>query len=223
MPIIISFYSFLYFGVLLFLFFNFVLVSCNQRVMYISFVFIYTCCLLVTDSQSLGCPVNEYPNSGTIYCHPSCLVTVLHGGLFKWPDCNMYPGDQPHDNPYITIVYLLNTSVTIYRFPNILVFAQMLIFCCQSSKCCIPLHMKVTKDNIIKGNNIFVLSILMFHCNTAPQGCLLYVKCLLYAVMPRPLKLSLYCTHCNTPPPPPFCHHGFKWNVENVRMRMWEK
>ena len=66
--------------------------------------------------------------------------------------------------------------------------------------------MKVTKDNNIKGNNIFVLFIHMFHCNTATQWCLLYVKRLLYAVMPRP---SLYCTHCNIPPSP-FCHHGVK-------------
>ena len=114
---------------------------------------------------------------------------------------------MPHDNPYITIVYLLNTSVRIYRFQNILVFAQILIF----SKC-ISLHMKVTKDNNIKGNSIFVLFIHMFHCNTATQGCLLYVKRLLYAVMPRP---SLYCTHCNTPPP--FCHHGVKRNVDRIR------
>ena len=132
------------------------------------------------------------------------LCVAMQNMLFKWPDCNMFPSDQPHDNSFITIVYLLNTSVTIYRFPNILVFAQILICCCQNSKCCIPLHLKVTKDKNIKSNNIFVLFIYMFHCNTAPQGCVLYVKRLLYAVMPRPLKLSLYCTHCNIPPPPKY-------------------
>ena len=176
MPIIISFYLFPYFGVLVFLFFNFVLFFCNRRVMSISFVFIYACCVLVTDCQSLGCLVKECPNSGTIYCHPSCLVTVLHVVLFKWPDCDMSLGDQPHDNPYITIVYLFNTSVTVYRFPNILVYAQILIF----SKC-ISLHMKVTKDNNIKGNNIFVLLIHMFHCNPAHKGayCMSNVCCTL--------------------------------------------
>ena len=42
----------------------------------------------------------------------------------------------------------------------------------------------------------------MFQYNTTSQGCLLYVKRLLYAVMPCPLQLSPYYkpTHCDGTP-----------------------
>ena len=85
-------------------------------------LFSYTCCVLVTDRQSLGCLVTICSNSGTTYCHPSCLVTVSHVGLFKCQYCNLFPGD--HDSSYIIIAYLFNVSVAIYMFPNILVSAH---------------------------------------------------------------------------------------------------
>ena len=201
MAILISFYLFHNLGVLIFLF-CFVLFSGDLRVMYISFVPTYACSVPVTDRQSLGqCLVNEWSKSGTAYLHPSChgvkcrpintwsaipgstkhsanVGSMLGQRRRRWLNIDailaQYLVFAGHDSSYYIIAHLLTIISTMYMSANILVFAQILIFCWQSSKCCIPLpimHMEVIKNNNIKCNSIGVLFINIFHCNAAPQGC----------------------------------------------------